>query len=187
MIKTVKIPHNSTLKLNGNSFDYVDSYQKPFLDETDKIDITKIGKLFFTSAPKWIDGLFTARNKIVGLFGLKTPDNTTDRLKQLDCFKCEKDERIGLFKVFDNTGNEVILGENDRHLDFRVSLLLGKVADKPEQKSLTITTTVKFNNLLGRLYFLPVRPFHKLIVPTMLNGILKDIENGKKEPLKSGR
>lgn len=177
MVTKSKIPDNSTLKMDNKSFDYVDCYQSSFIDEADKIDITKIGKLFFASGPKWIDGLFTARNKVVGLFGLKTSGNTTDRQKQLDNFKCEKGEQLGLFKVFDKTDNEIILGENDKHLDFRVSLLLGKVVNKTEQKNLTITTTVKFNNSFGRLYFLPVRPFHKLIVPTMLKGIIKQLEN----------
>lgn len=177
MVTTSKIPNNSTLKLDDSSFDYIDSFQKSFLDEADKIDITKIGKLFFASGPKWIDGLFATRNKVVGLFGLKTSDNTTDRQKQLDNFKCEKGEQLGLFKVFEKTDNEVILGEDDRHLNFRVSLLLDKISDKTEQKNLIITTTVKFNNSFGRLYFLPVRPFHKLIVPTMLKGIIKRLEN----------
>lgn len=176
MVTTSTIPDNSTLRSDVNSFDYVDSYRKSFSDEADNIDITKIGKLFFTSGPKWIDGLFAARNKVVGLFGLKTPKNTTDKQKQIDNFKCEKGEQLGLFKVFDKTNNEVILGEDDKHLNFRISLLLDKFADKNEQKNLTITTTVKFNNLFGRLYFLPVRPFHKLIVPTMLKKILKEIE-----------
>ena len=94
MVTSSKIPNSSTLKSDENSFDYVDSYQNLFLDETDRIDITKIGKLFFASGPKWIDGLFTIRNKIVGLFGLKTSDNTTDRQKQLDNFKCEKGEQL---------------------------------------------------------------------------------------------
>lgn len=179
MVTTSKIPNNSTLKSDKNSFDYVDSYQNLFLDETDRIDITKIGKLFFASGPKWIDGLFTIRNKIVGLFGLKTSGNTTGRQKQLDNFKCEKGEQLGLFKVFDKTDNEIILGEDDRHLNFRVSLLLDKFEGKTKQKNLTITTTVKFNNSFGRLYFLPVRLFHKLIVPTMLKGIIKQIETEK--------
>ncbi|MGK6352725.1 hypothetical protein [Parapedobacter sp. DT-150] len=69
MVTKSKIPDNSTLKTDDNLFDYVDSYQSSFLDETDKIDITKIGKLFFASGPKWINSLFGARNKVVALFG----------------------------------------------------------------------------------------------------------------------
>lgn len=179
MIHKCEIPDNSILKKADQSFDYVDSYQGSFTDQTNKIDATRIGKLFFTSGPKWMDSLFIVRNKLVGLLGLKTSGNIPDRQSQLDNFKCEKGEQLGLFKVLDKTNNEVILGEDDKHLDFRVSLFIEKSHDKSEQKNLTITTTVKFNNVFGRLYFLPVKVFHKLIVPTMIKGIIKQIENEK--------
>ncbi|MGV0754388.1 DUF2867 domain-containing protein [Empedobacter brevis] len=179
MIIRAKLPDKSVLKKENDSFDYIDSYQSSFSDETDTIDSTKVGKLFFAGGPKWIGSLFTARNKIVRLFGLKTPGILADRQKQLDNFKCEKGEQFGLFKVFDKTKNEVILGEDDKHLNFRISLFLDTIADTSEQKNLIITTTVKFNNVFGRLYFLPVRPFHKLIVPAILKGVIKQIENEK--------
>lgn len=176
MVTQYEIPNNSTLKSYETSFDYVDCYQSSFCDKEDKIDIIKIGKLFFASAPNWINKLFVVRNKVVSLFGLKTSGNITNRQKQLENFKFEKSERLGLFKVFDKTENEVILGENDKHLDFRISLLLNKFAGNNEQKNLSITTTVKLNNSFGRLYFFLVLPFHKLIVPTMLKGIIKQLE-----------
>lgn len=94
----------------------------------------------------------------------------------IDNFKCEKGEQIGLFKVFDKTTNELILGEDDKHLNFRVSLLIDSQNESKTDKKLIISTTVKFNSWFGRLYFLPVRPFHKLIVPSMLKGIINDIE-----------
>jgi len=82
-----------------------------------------------------------------------------------------------LFRVYSKTENEVILGENDKHLNFRISLLKEDNKVKENQKKLTISTTVKFNNWFGKLYFLPVKPFHKIIVAKMLKGILEQIEN----------
>lgn len=177
MAKPAEIPDKSILKKDSELFDYIDSYQRSFSDKEDNIDATKIGKLFFSSGPTWTDNLFAVRNKVVGLFGLKTPGQVSDRQALLDNFKCERGERLGLFKVFDKTENEVVLGEDDKHLNFRVSLFLDEVLEDRERKNLTITTTVKFNNSFGRLYFLPVRPFHKLIVPSMLNGIIRQIES----------
>lgn len=175
-----KIPENSILKSSDISFDYVDSYKKSFLDETDKVDISKIGKLFFASKrPRWIEVLLSLRNRIVVFWGLKTSKDKTDRQKECENFNCEKGEEINLFKVFDKTENELILGQDDKHLNFRVSLLLDKSTDKTKRKDLTITTVVQFNNLFGRLYFLSVSPFHRLIVPTMLNAILNKIEKNK--------
>jgi hypothetical protein len=39
-------------------------------------------------------------------------------------------------------------------------------------------TIVHYNNIWGRLYFLPVKPFHKLIIRTMLR-IASNRINGK--------
>ncbi|WP_228390859.1 DUF2867 domain-containing protein [Chryseobacterium contaminans] len=89
----------------------------------------------------------------------------------------EVGERYGLFKVFNKTNNEIVMGENDKHLDFRISLLFDKNQGGQDENSLTISTTVKFHNWLGVLYFLPVRPFHKLIVPSMLKNIINNLEN----------
>ncbi len=175
-ITKTEIPKNSLLKTNNMTYDYIDSFQGQFNDKFQNIGTTEIGKSFFSSGPKWIDKLFAFRNKLAGLFGLKTSGKIKDRQKILDNFKGEKGEQIGLFKVFDKTSDEIILGENDKHLNFRVSLFIDKQNESETDKKLIISTTVKFNNWFGRLYFLPVRPFHKLIVPTILKGIIKDIE-----------
>lgn len=175
-VNNMELPDQSILNKDEKHYDYIDSYQIEFIDKKNNISPTEIGKAFFLSGPKWVEKLFALRNKIVGLFGLKTSGNTTDRKKQLDNFKCEPGEQLGLFKVFSKTNNEVVLGEDDRHLNFRVSLLLDQLLNETDKKTLTITTTVQFNNWFGRLYFSPVRPFHKLIVPAMLKGIIKELE-----------
>lgn len=138
-----------------------------------------VGRAFFSSGPKWIEGLFILRNKIVGAFGLKTSGSPADRQEQLANFKCEEGEQLGLFKVRNRTKNEVVLGEDDKHLNFRVSLFVENLSGN--RKSLTVTTTVLFNNWLGRLYFIPVRPFHKLIVPTMLKAMVRQLEQAGSE------
>ncbi|WP_100612342.1 DUF2867 domain-containing protein [Confluentibacter lentus] len=171
------LPNTSILKPDEKTFDYIDSFESVFIDTNDDITSTKIGKSFFMSGPKWVDTLFAFRNKLVGLFGLKTSGTMTDRQKMLDNFKGEKGEQIGLFKVLDKTTDEIILGEDDKHLNFRVSLFVDQQSGDKTHKKLIISTTVKFNNWFGRLYFLPVRPFHKLIVPTMLKGIIRHVEN----------
>ena len=91
-------------------------------------------------------------------------------------FTCEPNDKIGLFTVFHKDENEVVLGEDDKHLNFRISLYKAESLRGKDTKSLTISTTVKFHNWLGRLYFMPVKPFHRLIVPRMLKGILKQME-----------
>ncbi|MEJ7644651.1 MAG: DUF2867 domain-containing protein [Chryseolinea sp.] len=165
------------LNTNHKKYDYVDSFQGILRDPKNEFTSIDIGKAFFSSGPRWLGKLFSFRNKLVSLFGLKTSGDIRDREKQLERFKFEPGERLGLFKVFARTENEVILGEDDKHLNFRVSLFLEKQQSQPNMKRLIISTTVEFNNWFGRLYFLPVQPFHKLIVPTMLKGIIRELEN----------
>jgi len=176
IVKT-NLPDNSILKIDEKSFDYIDSFQGDFADKNGSITSTEIGKSFFASSPKWIDKLFMLRNKLVGFLGLKTSGENIARQKLIENSECEQGDQIGLFKVYTKTKDEVILGEDDRHLNFRVSLYIDQQTNDRTNKKLIISTTVKFNNWFGRIYFLPVRPFHKLIVPAMLKGIIKNIEN----------
>ena len=170
------LPNNSILNTSNTEYDYLDSFRGVLNDNENKFTSTDIGKAFFSTGPKWVGRLFTLRNKIVSIFGLKTSGDITNREKQLANFKCEPGEQLGLFKVFAKTENEVILGEDDKHLNFRVSLILNQQRKETKKKDLIVSTTVEFNNWFGRLYFLPVRPFHKLIVPTMLKGMIRELE-----------
>ncbi|MFT4031774.1 MAG: DUF2867 domain-containing protein [Siphonobacter sp.] len=174
-ISVTQLPEHSILKTIH--YDYVDSFAGDLNDRRQDITSTEIGKSFFKSAPKWVELLFALRNKLVGTFGLKTSENMNDR--QLDHFKCTPGEQLGIFKVYNKTENEVVLGEDDKHLNFRVSLYLDQQAANSEKKTLTISTAVTFNNFLGRLYFLPVKPFHKIIVCKMLQGIIHQLESSK--------
>ena len=168
-------PTESVLTSAKRQFDYADSYEGIYTDKDNNITSAKIGKTFFSSAPAWVEKAFSLRNNAVRFFGLKASENTSNRAGLLRNFRCEPGEKLGLFTVFNRTENEVILGEDDVHLNFRVSLLK-RSADDQNQKKLIITTAVQFNNLLGRLYFLPVKPAHKIIVPAMLKAIIRELE-----------
>lgn len=184
IIKT-SLPVYSILANNNKKYNYIDSFQGSLIDQRNRFSSIDVARAFFSSAPKWVDKLFTLRNKIVSLFGLKTIDKSLDRQTQLDNFKGEPGEQLGLFKVFHRTDNELLLGEDDKHLNFRVSLFVEQSVNDSHIKTLTISTTVEFNNWLGRLYFVPVRPFHKLIVPSMLKGIIKELEKQEIKPKQS--
>ncbi|MEN1784297.1 MAG: DUF2867 domain-containing protein [Bacteroidota bacterium] len=116
---------------------------------------TDLGKVFFTSAPNWVKRLFTLRNTLVSLLGLKTPQRTKDRETQLKSFKGEPGEQLGLFKVFEKNENEVILGEDDKHLNFRVSRFLHPQNPNTSSRTVTLSTVVQFQILLeGPILFL---------------------------------
>ena len=176
IIKKKTLPNKSKLKIVESSFDYMDSFGCAFSDKENKIYFPEISEAFLKSKSKWVSALMKLRNKIVKPLGLKTSEKVDD--KEIQNLKCEKGKRYGIFKVIDKSENEVILGENDKHLNFRISILL----DNPtkDTKILTISSIVRFNNWYGRLYFMTIKPFHNIIVPNFLKGILDQIENGKK-------
>ncbi|WP_097128045.1 DUF2867 domain-containing protein [Pedobacter xixiisoli] len=64
----------------------------------------------------------------------------------------------------------------NKYLDFRISLYLKANENNAHEKTLTISTVIKFHSWLGRLYFFPVKPFHRPIVHTMLKGMIKHLE-----------
>ena len=72
---------------------------------------------------------------------------------------------IGLFRVLARSDTEIILGDDDRHLDFRVGILRQVNGDRTV---VVVSTIVSFHNWLGRLYFMPVQRFHRLIVPALM-------------------
>lgn len=138
-------------------------YQDAFRIPTDRpVTPFEAGRAFFYSAPAWVERLFDWRNRMVRRLGLKVPEGSRKP------FTGTPGEQMGLFRVYAHTEQELVLGEDDRHLDFRVSLLT-------EPGFLTLSTTVRFHNFWGRLYFLPVAPFHRMVVPAMLRGMQRNL------------
>lgn len=155
VMKLTAIPANSTITNGFGATDYFDSYAvKKRSGKSAKEISNEIMRL-----PGWVNFLFYIRNRVVGLFGLKTD-------------KDKKDTET-FFKVIENREEEIVMGDDDKHLNFRASVM------KDEWTGcICLTTVVHFNNAWGRVYFLPVKPFHKIIMRTLLKRYLKREEGG---------
>lgn len=171
------LPYQSSLRNGRDIFDYTDSFQGTLSRTNISLCTIEIAKAFFSSAPDWVEKLLAFRNRLVSIFGLKIPRQINNKQSLIANFRCEPGEQLGLFRVYRRTNNEVILGEDDRHLDFRVSLFLDRSQNDIASR-LVISTTVKYHNWFGRLYFLPVKPFHKLIVRAMLKRMIQQLDGG---------
>lgn len=148
-------------------FGYIDSFRTEFADEGDAVDIRVLAGTFAQPGPRWFEALLSLRNRIAARVSLKTSANGRESA-QNDRPRWEIGERIGIFRVFQIHPDELVLGEDDRHLDFRVSLLLERDETDPSRKIYTVSTAVVFHNRLGRWYFAVVKPFHRRIVPVMI-------------------
>ncbi|MBU2915189.1 DUF2867 domain-containing protein [Reichenbachiella agariperforans] len=76
---------------------------------------------------------------------------------------------IGLFKVFSLSDHQIILGEDDSHLNFRVLI----TNQNTSSQNISVTTQVEINNFFGKIYFTFIRPIHPLIVKALLKNIDK--------------
>ncbi len=128
-------------------------------------------KLFFNSFPRWAQVLLFLREKIAQLIGLKTAQ-AMDLQAQFHSFTGAEGQSIGLFHVLHSSPTELVSGESDKHLDFLLSVI-GRKQDNTFE--IILATTVQFNGWLGELYFLPVRPIHKVLVPAMLKKMSKKL------------
>ena len=162
--RTNNIPEYSIISKGFSSFQYCDSFStvKQTNDSIDKITTD----IFQT--PKWADFLMTIRNTVVKLVGLKAGGYKKDTYIS-DFYPIGS--RAVYFTVIDRNENEIIMAENDKHLNFRVSVMTNRQGDNV---TIYLTTIVKYNNFLGWLYFSPVKPFHRLIIRSLFKRLLKN-------------
>jgi hypothetical protein len=99
-------------------------------------------RVLFHESPAWVRSALSIRDRAVALLGLQptTRDN---------------------FPVLAQNEEEVLVGSDDRHLDFRAAV---RCADG----AVDVITFVQIHNELGRFYLAPVRLVHALMVRKML-------------------
>jgi hypothetical protein len=125
-----------------------------------------------SGTPGWVRQAMTLRNRVVVHFGLRQPppwQPTPGRAP--DSYR--PGERLGVFELLHIDDDEVLAGDDDKHL--RVLLSVRRVPAQDGQPArVVLSTVVHIHNLLGRLYMLPVGPAHKLIAPAVLARVNQD-------------
>lgn len=119
------------------------------------VDAPAAARRMLGRTPRWIATLLTLRRHLVAPFGLKHPASAPNGAP----------DRIGIFPILTQAPERVVLGLDDKHLDFR---LVVDVALVDGRQSVTATTIVKTHNLLGRRYLAMILPFHRIIARTQL-------------------
>lgn len=118
----------------------------------------QLARILFARQPRWATVLMKVRDTLVAGFGLKT----TSQLLAADA--AGKTDRVGFFKIYSATEDEIVLGEDDKHLDFRISLLCDRAAGPDAARHVVVSTVVHCHNRLGRTYIALIAPFHRRIV-----------------------
>ena len=122
----------------------------------------EIAQYILLAMPGWARTLLRIRDRIVHIFGIKT----TRDLSQGNSFRksLAVGGRVGFMQIRSISEREIILGEDDSHLDFRVVLR----REPGEEGLVSLATLVHRHNLIGRMYLMLIMPFHKLIVKSRL-------------------
>ncbi|WP_062060853.1 DUF2867 domain-containing protein [Aquimarina longa] len=154
MVKKDTTPQTKGINNALHKVDFTDT----FSTTNHKNNLEEIARLIFETTPTWVSYLFRIRNFIVSFIGLKTgiPKDYNTNFK-LGGY-------IGFFSIYTILENEIILGANDKHLNFRVSIF-----NSEESKyNIKVATLVEYKNLFGKVYMTIITPFHRIIVKRMV-------------------
>lgn len=145
-VETRRLPSASKLWEVVQSGDFIDGYavESPLSPQ----EAADIG----LRLPNWAGALLALRNRLVRPLGLKTEVSNTGE--------------GAIFPVTYQDADEVILGTDDSHLNFRICV-------RQEAGRVYMATWVHRNNALGRAYLAAVMPFHILIVRDSLRRIAR--------------
>jgi hypothetical protein len=147
----VKLPHTRL-----PDADWADCFEVDINDR--RLTAMEAARLSIGRMPGWVRRLMALRNFLGRFVGLKTGSEPAPP---------PREDRVGMFPVLSRSATEVVLGEDDWHLDFRLVI---EVADLGTGTRLKATTLVRRKNRFGRFYIGLVTPFHKMIVPVALRG-----------------
>jgi len=139
-VAMVPVPANSAISRALPAFDYADAFRIELpLDSEGDVDLVAHA-VRRCMKPLWLGDGVSSRN--AGL-------------------RFEPGASLGDWAVYDRDHAEIILGLNRSHIDLRLSLLLER-----EERcwSVTATTVARYNNWMGRLYFIPVRFGHQIVL-----------------------
>lgn len=122
-----------------------------------------LARFLFAHQPSWVAGLLSVRDAVVARLGLKT----ARQLRKLSAPTGR--ERVNIFRIYERRPHEIILGEDDTHLDFRLSVMREmRALSTGPRPYLIVSTVVHCHNRLGRTYITLIAPFHRLVVEASL-------------------
>jgi hypothetical protein len=161
------IPSGSALSgdLIRNAY-FHDSFRAPLTRP--ELGIVDIYAAILGHAPLLLKLLLIVRNAIVRPFGLKAPA-AADIMRGGFKTGHTVGDTIGRWRIFFISDDEIIAGGDDKHQDFRVSVLRERGAGTA---SVVVTTICTVHNAFGKIYLFFVVPFHRYGVRKLMSNAL---------------
>ncbi|WP_299811852.1 DUF2867 domain-containing protein [uncultured Roseibium sp.] len=167
MSKSDELPEESLLHAYIASGDYLDVFSVSLEGRTDlqTADMRVVADHMLNADIGWMKSLLAMRDKMAAPLGMKTTADLARDQRAGPVSERHAGDRIGFFKVYDIREEEIVLGENDWHQDFRLSIFRTS-GDRPR---IFAATCCKRHNAFGYLYLALILPFHRKIVTTVLD------------------
>ena len=129
-----------------------------------ELGIVEVFFAVFGHTPRWMKTLLIARNVVARRFGLEAP-TVAEILKPAMRTSYSVGDKIGPWPIFFIGDNEIVAGRNNKHLDFRLSVL--RLMDG-NAESVVVSTVCSVHNLAGQIYLFFIVPFHRTGVKSLL-------------------
>jgi len=161
-VTAVALPEAASIRTMYASTDLADAYAIR-LPAHASSDPEQLARLILSNQAPWVGQLMRMRDAIVGRLGIKTAQQLQNAPD------AAVGGRIYMFKIYAKTAHEVVLGEDDSHLDFRLSVLHEPATTAAgSTPRLIVSTVVHCHNRLGRAYIALIAPFHRAVVQSAL-------------------
>lgn len=167
-VRSVVPPRASGLAGSYEDADLVDSFAAPLPAGAPR-DIEAIARAILGHPAWWTRALLATRDMAVACLGLKTTRGLRNEAR------ADGRAAIDFFPILSRSPNEMLLGEADRHLDFKASILL-RTAEAGQELEVVATTVVHCHNTQGRFYLSVIKPFHVLVVRSGLRRGLRALD-----------
>jgi hypothetical protein len=153
--RAVPVPSASVLAPLYAGADLLDAFAIP-LPASASDDPEVLARVAFEQQAPWIRALTWLRDRVMATVGVKSS------LEIGAAAAARGLKVIGYFPVLSKSAGEMVMGGDDRHLDFRVAVLVR--SDAQGGRELVVVTAVHCHNQLGRAYLAAIAPFHRTIL-----------------------
>lgn len=160
-VRSVALPEESRITHLYLSPDLADAFAITLPPDAPS-DTESLARILLATPPRWFRWLLACRDAIVKPFGIQTSGQLRKRLA------VGGSAHIDFFPVLSVDANELIIGENDSHLDFRTSVLV-RSRGGLDEREVVLTSVVRCHNRIGKLYTWLIAPFHRRVVSSMLS------------------
>ena len=182
-VREIQVPLGTVIHATLPGAHFFDAYTTP--DPRPAASALQTWLDVVARTPRWAEQLLAVRNRLVRLVGLKGVGQLQDvhppasGASPSDARSYRVGDQVGIFVIRHLSDVEVVMGQDDKHLDVEVSLSKHP-GEQGAPATVVLSTVVHIHNTLGHAYIAVIAPFHRLIVRSMLQGLAAAHRHGQR-------